>query len=223
MPVLLSGQEIESKSKEIEKFRGDLFETKYLREVKAFPDVRKLFQRLLADGWKLALASSAKEDELKIYKKVCRITDLVDEETSSEDAKKSKPHPDIFQAAMKRLGNVRFADCIVVGDSPFDAEAATKAGIHSVGFLSGGFPKDDLRKAGYETLYEGSADVSRDTTNPSSRRKVHAPNHDNLRNSLCALPMWSRPTEQNPSIKRAVEDGRVSPCYVRGNTLEREN
>jgi HAD superfamily hydrolase (TIGR01509 family) len=159
MPVFLSKAEVKAKGKEIEKFRGHLFKAKYLDHLKAFSNVRDLFQRLLADGWKLALASSAKEDELKIYKKICRITDLLDTETSSEDAHKSKPHPDIFQAAMERLGNVEPEDCVVVGDSPYDAEAASKAGIQAVGFLSGGFPKDDLRRAGYKVLYKDASDL----------------------------------------------------------------
>ena len=159
MPVFLSQEEVESKGKQIEKFRSDLFKKKYLGLVKAFPEVRDLFQRLIADEWKLALASSAKEDELKIYKEVCHITDLLDTETSSDDAEKSKPHPDIFEAAVKRLKTVRPDECIVVGDSPYDAEAASKAGILAVGFLCGGFPKDDLLKAGYKVLYKGAGDV----------------------------------------------------------------
>ncbi len=59
----------------------------------------------------------------------------------------------------KRLGQMQPRDCIVVGDSPYDAEAAAKAGIRSVGFLCGGFPEADLRGAGFESLYEGAADL----------------------------------------------------------------
>ena len=159
MPVFLSPEELDEKGDELEKYRGDLFREKYLSQVKSFPQVRELFQRLLADGWKLALASSAKERELQVYKKIARIDDLLDTETSSDDAEKSKPHPDIFQAAMKRLGKVAPADCVVVGDSPYDAEAAGKAGVRAVGFLCGGFPDQDLRRAGFETLYLGAADL----------------------------------------------------------------
>jgi HAD superfamily hydrolase (TIGR01549 family) len=159
MPVFLSGDELEAKQKQLEKYRGELFRKDYLPKVKGFPQVRELFQRLLADGWKLGLASSAKGKDLETYKKIAHIGDLLDAETSSDDAEKSKPHPDIFQAAMERLGKIAPEKCIVVGDSPYDAEAAAKAGIRSVGFLCGGFPAVDLRKAGYEAFYQGAADL----------------------------------------------------------------
>ena len=159
MPVFLSEKELKSEEKDLEKYRGKLFREEYLPKVKGFPQVRELFQRLLDDGWKLGLASSAKGKDLESYKRIADIGDLLDAETSSDDAEKSKPHPDIFQAAMKRLGEIAPKDCIVVGDSPYDAQAAAKAGIRSVGFLCGGFPDSDLRKSGYEVLYAGAAEL----------------------------------------------------------------
>ncbi len=159
MPVFLAKDEIEARGPEIEKYRGQLFQRDYLPQVKPFPQVRELFQRLRADGWRLALASSAKKDELAAYKKIARIDDLLDEETSSDDAEKSKPHPDIFEAALDRLGNPPAGEAVVIGDSPYDAEAAGKAGLRSVGVLCGGFPADRLRAAGYETLYRDAADL----------------------------------------------------------------
>jgi HAD superfamily hydrolase (TIGR01509 family) len=155
MPVFLSKEELHSRGKEIEKYRGSLFRKEFLPRVKSFPKVRDLFQRFLHDEWKIALASSAKGKDLETYKEIAQITDLLDAETSSDDAEKSKPHPDIFQAAMERLGKVSPGDCIVVGDSPYDAEAAGKARIRSVGVLCGGFPEHDLRKAGFEAIYRG--------------------------------------------------------------------
>ena len=159
MPVFLSEEELKSEQKDLEKYRGKLFREEYLPKVKGFPQVRELFQRLLDDGWKLGLASSAKGKDLETYKRIAHIGDLLDAETSSDDAEKSKPYPDIFQAAMKRLGEIAAKDCIVVGDSPYDAQAAAKAGIRSVGFLCGGFPDSELRKAGYEVLYAGAAEL----------------------------------------------------------------
>ena len=159
MPVFLSQDELKSKGKEIEQYRGDLFKREFLKKVKPFAKVRELFQRILEDDWKIALATSAKKDELQTYKEICNISDLLDTETASDDAEKSKPHPDIFIAAMKRIGNVEPQDCIVVGDSPYDAEAAGKAGIRSIGFLSGGFAEEELKKAGFETIYWGTPDL----------------------------------------------------------------
>jgi phosphoglycolate phosphatase-like HAD superfamily hydrolase len=159
MPVFLSGGELESMGKDLEKYRGDLFRSEYLPEVRAFPCVRELFQRLLRDNWKLALASSAKGRDLRTYKQIAGIDDLLDAETSSDDTEKSKPHPDILQAAMNRLGGIAPKDCIVVGDSPYDAEASVKAGIRAVGFRCGGFPDSDLREAGCLALYSGPEDL----------------------------------------------------------------
>jgi HAD superfamily hydrolase (TIGR01549 family) len=172
MPVFLSREEVEKESKALEKFRGDLYKKKYFGQVRAFPQVRELFLRLIEDGWKVALASSAKGDELTTYKKIAGITDLVDEETSSDDAERSKPHPDIFQAAVERL-KVAPDECIVIGDSPFDAEAASKAGIRSIGFLCGGFPAEDLTAAGFEKLYEGAADLLRNYEDSVFTRRAH--------------------------------------------------
>lgn len=159
MPVFLSEKELEEFGEELEKYRGELFKREYMSRVKAFPAVRDLFERVGRDGKHIALASSAKGDELKVYKKIANITDLVEEETSKDDADKSKPHPDIFEAALARLGDPPLEQTIVVGDTPYDAEAAGKAGLRTIGFLCGGFPEEDLRAAGCFRIYEGAADL----------------------------------------------------------------
>jgi HAD superfamily hydrolase (TIGR01509 family) len=159
LPFLLSKEEADAKGKDIEKYRSDLFKREYLAKVKPFPQVRPLFQRFLSEGWKIALASSAKGDELQTYKDLTQISDLLEAETSSDDAEKSKPHPDIFLAALERLGHIPPQDCIIVGDSPYDAEAASKAGIPAIGFLCGGFKLDELQNAGYQALYRDPADL----------------------------------------------------------------
>jgi len=106
MPVFLSQEELDRRKDAIEVYRSNLFKTRYLPEVRAFPAVRELFERILANGQQTALASSAKADELATYKKIAGIADLVDEETSSDDAERSKPHPDIFEVALSRLGGI---------------------------------------------------------------------------------------------------------------------
>jgi HAD superfamily hydrolase (TIGR01549 family) len=159
MPVFLSEEELERFGKELEEYRGELFKREYLSRVKGFPAVRELFERIEREGLRIALASSAKADELKTYKKIAHIEDLVEEETSSDDAEKSKPHPDIFEAALERLGDTEPSEAIVVGDTPYDAEAAGKAGIKTIGFLCGGFPEEDLRAAGCIRIYRDAADL----------------------------------------------------------------
>ncbi len=159
VPVFLSAAEVQEKGKALEEHRGKLFKARYIDQVKAFPAVRALFERLLADGQKIALASSAKEDELKHYEEVADIVDLIHAETSSDDAEKSKPHPDIFQAAIKKLGGINPTEIVVVGDTPHDAVAATKAGLRTVGVTCGGWSEEDLRGAGCVAIFKDPADL----------------------------------------------------------------
>ena len=159
LPVFLSEDEIEKFGDELTEYRGELFKREYLPRVVAFPRVRELFERILSEGKRVALASSAKKDELSEYKRIANIEDLVEEEASADDAEKSKPHPDIFEAALEQLGGVEPADAIVIGDTPYDAEAARKAGVRTIGVLSGGFPEEDLRAAGCVRIYKDAADL----------------------------------------------------------------
>jgi HAD superfamily hydrolase (TIGR01509 family) len=160
LPVFLSKDEIEKRGKEIEEFRGKLFKSKYLKQVKPFPKVRELFEKAQSYGLKIALASSAKADELEDYKRIANIADLVDTETSSSDAERSKPHPDIFEAALEKLGpDVKPSEAVVIGDSPYDAQAAHKAGISTVCVRCGGFPEDNLKQAGCVAIYDDPQDL----------------------------------------------------------------
>ena len=159
--ALLPKEEAERRGEEIEKYRLDLFRREYLHRVKAFPKVRELFERIRADGKRIALASSAKAEELANYKRIAGIEDLVDAETSSDDAENSKPHPDIFHAALDRLGGVDPAEVIIVGDTTYDAEAAGKAGLRTIGLLCGGWPEAELLEAGCIALYSDPADLLR--------------------------------------------------------------
>jgi HAD superfamily hydrolase (TIGR01549 family) len=159
LPVFFTRAELDEFGAELEEFRGQHYKREYLPRVRAFPRVRDLFERLRADGRRIVLASSAKKDELKEYKRIADIEDLVEDETSADDAERSKPHPDIFEAALASLKDVRAAEALVVGDTPYDAEAAGKAGLRTVGLLCGGFPAADLRAAGCIELYESPADL----------------------------------------------------------------
>lgn len=159
LPVFLSDEERKNYGKKLEEYRADLFKRKFLPEVKSFPCVRELFEKVISSGQKVALASSARGDELKIYEQIANIEDLVHAETSSADAEKSKPHPDIFEAAVERLGNLDPAKIVAIGDTPYDAEASAKAGLKPVGVLCGGFAEQDLRKAGCIAIYRDPEDL----------------------------------------------------------------
>jgi len=159
MPVFLPKDLVERSGEQIERERLELFRTKYLPQVRAFPGTRELFQRIRSDGRRIVLASSAKGEELEAYKKIARIGDLIEEETSSDDSERSKPHPDIFEAALAKLGDVPHDETIAVGDTPYDAEAAGRAGVRTISMLCGGFPASELRQAGCIALYSDPADL----------------------------------------------------------------
>ena len=157
LPVFLGQSEIDRIGGPLQARRKHILQQRYLHTIKAFPDVRRLLERLKQRGVRIALASSANDEELRHYKAIAGIEDLVDEQTSSEDAELSKPHPDIFQAALARLGAVSPDESLVVGDTPYDVEAASQAGLRTVGLLCGGFPEADLRAAGCVAIYSSPA------------------------------------------------------------------
>jgi HAD superfamily hydrolase (TIGR01509 family) len=159
MPVFCSKEELDEFGEELERDRGELFAGRYLSRVRPFPRVRELFERLKADGLQIALASSAKEQELEHHKRSLRVEDLLEAATSADDAERSKPHPDIFQAALGGLKGVRPEEAVVVGDTPYDVEAAAKAGMRTVGLLSGGFTDEALRGAGAVAVYRDVSDL----------------------------------------------------------------
>ena len=159
MPVFLPRERIERDGETIEAFRSDLFKRKYLPDVKPFPGVRPLFERIRADGLTIALASSGKRSEVERYTEILAIGDLVDVATSSDDADRSKPHPDIFEAALAKLDGGPSSTIHVVGDTPYDAEAARKAGLPTIGLLCGGFPEADLSAAGCVAIFRDPQDL----------------------------------------------------------------
>ncbi len=161
LPVFFSKEELEDFGEKMNTERGQLFKKEFMPRVKPFPGVRALFGRLQKDGFKLALASSASRSEVEHYAELLEIEDLIDAGTSSDEAEKSKPHPDIFEVAVKKLGGVPTGTCLAIGDTPYDAEAAGKAGMKTVGVLCGGFPEADLRRAGAVAIFQDPEDLLR--------------------------------------------------------------
>nr|WP_321983771.1 HAD family hydrolase [uncultured Lichenicoccus sp.] len=159
LPVFLDEPARKAQGEAINGRRAEILKERYLDRIEGFPQVRALVERLQAEGWRVALASSAKGDELQTYKKLADIADLIEIETSSDDAESSKPEPDIFQAALRKLGDQDPALAIVIGDTPYDAEAATRAGLRTIGVLCGGWSEAELRAAGCIAVYRDPADL----------------------------------------------------------------
>ena len=159
IPALLPPDLVEARQEEIETYRSDLFKRDYLPRVVPFPGVRDLFERLRADGKRIVLASSAKAEEVRFHVGVIGAEDLVEATTSADEVEHSKPDPDIFAAALAKVAPLRPDEVLVVGDSPYDMEAAAKLEIRTVGFLSGGFSGEVLRDAGAAEVHDGVADL----------------------------------------------------------------
>jgi phosphoglycolate phosphatase-like HAD superfamily hydrolase len=156
IPTFLNAAEQNDHGEELEKWRGERFKTRYLPLVRPFSAVPDLLRRVRDAGVQVAIASSAKKDELDKYLDIAAIADLIDVTASSDDAEESKPAPDIFQVALKRLKLVG-ADAVAIGDTPYDASAAGEAGIATIGVLCGGFTEASLREAGCVDVYPGPA------------------------------------------------------------------
>ena len=159
LPAFLTPAELASRGKEIERWRSDVWKSRYMREVRPFPGVRPLFTALHGRCWTPVLASSSKEDEIEVYIQVLDIADLIEAKTSKDDVARSKPAPDIFAAALDRVPAKDRPGAWVVGDSPWDAIAASRLSLPVIGFRSGGFPEADLLGAGARMLFDGPADL----------------------------------------------------------------
>ena len=139
------------------KAQGDVFKTKFLDQVKPFPGAHDLLARVHTAGQTVVLASSASSEELDHYIGLLDARNLVGATTSADDVEKTKPAPDIFATALKKVAPISADEAIVVGDTPYDIEAAGKCGIAAVAVRSGGFPDDALLKAGAIALYDDVA------------------------------------------------------------------
>ncbi len=173
VPVFFPGEENAALRQKIDGYKTDLFLREYLPHVKAFPCVRQLFERLRRQGTRVLLATSAKEEELKSYHRILQVDDLLDGQTSSADANESKPSPDIFAAALEKLEAIGRHEAVVVGDSTWDAVAATRIGLWVVGLLCGGFSEETLRRAGACAVYRDPCDLlARLGESPLGMRRV---------------------------------------------------
>jgi HAD superfamily hydrolase (TIGR01549 family) len=156
VPHFLSEEAQRDHGNEMEEWRSNRFKSQYLSMVRPFSAVPDLLRRVKDAGVRIAVASSAKKDELSKYLEIAGIGDLVDVTTSSDDVQESKPAPDIFEAVLNKLG-VEGHEAVAIGDTPYDAEAARKAKIAIVGVLCGGFTESSLRQAGCVQIYPGPA------------------------------------------------------------------
>lgn len=136
--------------------RSELFRTRYLPGLHAFPGARELVAHLRDRGLTLVVASSARREELGPLLRLVGVEALLDGTTSADDAARSKPDPDIVVSAVERAG-LDTDELVMLGDTPYDVEAATRAGVRTVAFRCGGWDDPSLR--GATAIYDGPQDL----------------------------------------------------------------
>jgi phosphoglycolate phosphatase-like HAD superfamily hydrolase len=138
--------------------RSAIFRDVYLPRVRPFPGVRDLFERLVRDRVRLAIASSAADEELDLLLKLAEVGDLVPHRTSADDVESSKPDPDVVHAALARLDGespIERRAVLFVGDTPYDVEAGRRARVGVIGVRCGGWT--DADRTGARAIFDGPA------------------------------------------------------------------
>jgi HAD superfamily hydrolase (TIGR01549 family) len=143
---------------EVERTLGDAVRDRWAEEYAALvdevaplPGAGDLVRRLVAAGHLVALASSGEKQFSDVAVRVLGIADDVHTVTSSGDAEDSKPDPDILGVT---LDKVPASKAVLVGDTPYDVEAAARIGLACIGVLTGGFSRAELESAGAALVVE---------------------------------------------------------------------
>ena len=156
LPILTGRSAEEPKSKKIAERRDAIFGERYLPQVRPLPGARDLLLRLKADGFRLAVASSSEKELLRRLLNIVGARDVFEKKASGDDAEDSKPDPDIVHAALQGLKDPPEA-VVMIGDTPYDVEAALHAKVKPIAFRSGGWNDEDLE--GAIEIYDGPQDL----------------------------------------------------------------
>jgi HAD superfamily hydrolase (TIGR01509 family) len=156
MPRVSRLQADSPEGRRIAERRGEIFRADHLPQLRPFPGARDLVIWLKQQGLVVVAASSATRDELDRLLAVAGVAGHLDASTSSDDAKESKPEPDIVHAAVAKAG-VGAGKSVMIGDTPYDVEAASAAGVASIAFRTGGWP--DVQLGGALAIYDGPRDL----------------------------------------------------------------
>jgi HAD superfamily hydrolase (TIGR01509 family) len=132
----------------------------FIEEVEPMDGSRELIEQLKERGHKVVLASSAKADEVDHYLDLLDARDLADAWTTSADVESTKPAPDLVGAALEAVDGAP-DDAAMVGDTPWDVEAARKIGVPTLAVRTGGFGVDELEEAGAAAVFESVVELCR--------------------------------------------------------------
>lgn len=156
VPSLVPDADAELRSR-LDAVQGEVFKREHLERIRPFPGACELLRRMHDTGRKVVLASSASQAELEVYLERLGARGFVAATTSADDVEATKPSPDIFAAALAKIAPVTAGEALVVGDSPYDVQAAQGCGMSAIAVRSGGFPNEALTDAGAVALYDDVA------------------------------------------------------------------
>ena len=144
------------KGKKLIERRSEIFQERHLPDLGPFKGARDLVQRIRSEGLKALVATSARNEQLTKLLRAAHVEDLIEERATASDAKRSKPDPDIVQAAIEESG-ISPKHSVMIGDTVYDIEAAAKAGVRTIAFRCGGWTDEKLK--GAAEIYNGPADL----------------------------------------------------------------
>ena len=154
----LTGLDPESgEAERISETRSELFLGKELPALRATRGARALLEHMLGLGLELVVATSAQQDEVRSLLEQAGVSDLIQLASSADDAERSKPDPDIVQAAL-RLSRSQVAHSVMIGDTPYDVEAAARARVPAIALRCGGW-WDDAALSHATAIYDAPADL----------------------------------------------------------------
>lgn len=136
----------------LKKTQGRCYRERYLATVKPFAGVKALFTHIKRAGASTGLATTCSKAEMRHYCRVAEISQLVDHAACGEDVAQEKPHPDLIKLVLSRAKTAA-SDAVLVGDTPYDAQAGRQASVSVVGLLSGGFTRAALEAAGCAAVH----------------------------------------------------------------------
>jgi phosphoglycolate phosphatase-like HAD superfamily hydrolase len=141
--------------------QGERYRTAYMPRVRSFPGVRAVLTAIKLSGGRIALATDCQTDELKFYRSLLKVDDLIDAIACGDEVSKGKPDPALVDLALDHLGGTPALFATMIGDTPFDAQAARSAGAVAWGTLGGGHTRSSLIDAGCSAVVSSVGDLSR--------------------------------------------------------------
>jgi HAD superfamily hydrolase (TIGR01549 family) len=156
----LAGQKVEDEHGDALRAAHDALYLASIQTTSVFEGARGLLEDLRERDATVILASSAQEREINHYLDLLDARELIDGWTTAADVERTKPEPDLVLAALDRCE--KDAEAIMVGDTPWDVEAARRAGIATVAVLTGGFSAAELEEAGAVAVFESIAELRGD-------------------------------------------------------------